>query len=148
MSENMIKECTSSHLEQYGKIYAEAFSGEPWNDPWDAKDAEIHIKEIMESKQSYGFEYLIDGKVVGFVLGATMLFHYGRMFEINDLAVMPKYQGKGIATKLMERIIEESKNKGIKGINLITAKAGYLQDFYGKFGFAKEDKVVLMGKEL
>ena len=77
-----------------------------------------------------------------------MLFHYGRMFEINDLAVMPKYQSKGIATKLMERIIEESKNKGIKGINLITAKDGYLQDFYGKFGFKKEDKVVLMGKEL
>ena len=42
-----IYECTSSHLEQYGKIYAEAFSGEPWNDPWDAKDAEIHIKDIM-----------------------------------------------------------------------------------------------------
>ncbi len=42
----------TGHIEEYGNIYAKAFSGEPWNDPWKAGDAVIHIKELLESKQA------------------------------------------------------------------------------------------------
>ena len=144
----MIKECTTEHITEYGKIYATAFSGEPWNDHWKLEDAEIHIKEIMESKQSYGLEYLVDGKVAGFILGSSMLFHWGRMFDINDLAVHPEYQGQGIATKLLEACLEEMKKRGIKGVNLITQGDGFLSKFYEKHGFKKESEVILMGMEL
>ena len=144
----MIKECTTEHITEYGKIYATAFSGEPWNDHWKLEDAEIHIKEIMESKQSYGLEYLVDGKVAGFILGSSMLFHWGRMFEINDLAVHPEYQGQGIAAKLLEACLEEMKKRGIKGVNLITQGDGFLPKFYEKHGFKKETEVILMGMEL
>ena len=144
----MIKECTTEHITEYGKIYATAFSGEPWNDHWKPEDAEIHIKEIMESKQSYGLEYLVDGKVAGFILGSSMLFHWGRMFEINDLAVHPDYQGQGIATKLLEACLEEMKKRGIKGVNLITQGDGFLPEFYEKHGLKKENEVILMGMEL
>ncbi len=136
------------HIKQYGEIYAAAFSGEPWNDPWEKKDAEIHISELMESKQSYGLEYVSDGKVVAFLLGTSMLFHYGRTFEINDLAVDPEYQGKGIAKTLMERCKSDMKKKGIVGIHLITANEGFLQGFYERHGFQKEERVILMGMEL
>ncbi len=139
-----IKEINKAHISEYGLIYAKAFSGEPWNDNWDTKDAEIHISEIMDSKHSYGLEYLEDGRVVGFILGSSMLFHWGRMFEINDLAVHPDFQGKGIAAKLLENCIEEMKNRGIKGINLITQGDGFLPEFYKKYGFKKENEVILM----
>jgi hypothetical protein len=33
------------------------------------EDAVIHVKELLESRQSYGLECLIDNKVVGFILG-------------------------------------------------------------------------------
>ena len=144
----MIKECTTKHLKEYGIIYAAAFSGEPWNDNWKPEDAEIHIREILESKQSYGLEYLVDGKVAGFILGSSMLFHWGRMFEINDLAVHPDYQGQGIATKLLDACLEEMKKRGIKGVNLITQGDGFLPEFYKKHGFKKETEVILMGTEL
>ncbi|MER2149580.1 MAG: GNAT family N-acetyltransferase, partial [Ruminococcus sp.] len=88
---------------------AKAFSGEPWNDPWRVEDAAIHIGEIMESNHSYGLEYVVNGEVAGFILGASMLFHYGRTFEINDLAVHPDYQRQGIASKLLERFLEDIK---------------------------------------
>ena len=86
-----IKPISMDHLTRYGQIYAEAFSGPPWNDPWKAEDAEIHIRELLETKTSYGLEYVVDGQVVAFILGTSMLFHYGRTFEINDLAVDPAY---------------------------------------------------------
>ncbi|MBQ6521967.1 MAG: GNAT family N-acetyltransferase, partial [Atopobiaceae bacterium] len=88
---------TMDHIARYGEIYATAFSGEPWNDAWLPEDAEIHVRELLESSTAYGLEYVEDGMVAGFLVGTSMLFHYGRTFEINDLAVDPAYQGRGIA---------------------------------------------------
>ena len=137
-----------SHIDRYGEIYAKAFSGEPWNDPWKPEDAVVHVKEILEMKQSYGLEYVEDNIVVGFLLGSSMLFHYGRTFEINDLAVDPAYQGKGIAKTLLDRCIEDMKERGIVGIHLITANEGFLPEFYERHGFGREKEVILMGMEL
>ena len=143
-----IRSCSMDHVSRYGEIYAKAFSGEPWNDPWKPEDAVIHVKEILEMKQSYGLEYVENNIVVGFLLGSSMLFHYGRTFEINDLAVDPAYQGKGIAKVLLEQCIADMKTQGIVGIHLITANEGFLPDFYERHGFGREKEVILMGMEL
>ena len=143
-----IKNINPDHISCYGKIYADAFSGPPWNDPWKPEYAEIHIRELMETRTSYGLEYVIDEKVVGFILGTSMLFHYGRTFEINDLAVDPSYHRRGIATELLERCISDVKEQGMVGVHLITAGEGLLPGFYEKHGFSREKEVILMGREL
>ena len=148
MSKDNIRPITMEHIQRYGDIYAKAFSGEPWNDPWKPEDAVIHVRELLESKQSYGLEYVLDGKVVGFILGTSMLFHYGRSFEINDLAVDPDYQRRGIATELLEKCLADMKAQGMVGVHLITAGEGVLSAFYAKYGFKKETEVILMGAEL
>ena len=143
-----IRNITMEHLTRYGQIYADAFSGPPWNDPWKPEDAKIHIRELMESKTSYGLEYVIDDQVAGFILGTSMLFHYGRTFEINDLAVDPSFQRRGIATELLERCVSDVQEQGMVGVHLITAADGILPAFYQRYGFEKENHVILMGKEL
>ncbi len=143
-----IKPIDMNHITRYGEIYATAFSGEPWNDPWKAEDAEIHVRELLETKTSYGLEYVEDEKVVGFLVGTSMLFHYGRTFEINDLAVDPQYQGHGIAKALLEQCKKDMKEQGIVGIHLITSGDGFLPEFYQRHGFKREDQVILMGMEL
>ena len=90
----------------------------------------------------------MDGKIAGFILGTSMLFHYGRVFEINDLAVDPAFQGRGIAKTLLERCLSEMKRRGMARVNLITEAEGFLPGFYEKYGFSREDRVILMGKEL
>lgn len=147
MSDKHIQPIHAAHLQRYAEIYARAFSGEPWNDPWRVEDAAVHIGEIMESRQSYGLEYVADGEVAGFILGASMLFHYGRTFEINDLAVHPDYQRQGIASKLLAQCLDDVKKQGIVGVHLITAAEGVLPSFYEKFGFKRERHFILMGME-
>ena len=139
---------TMDHLIHYGEIYAAAFSGEPWNDPWNPEDAVIHVRELLETKTSYGLEYVEDGKVAGFLIGTSMLFHYGRTFEINDLAVDPACQGRGIARQLLEQCLQDMKARGIVGIHLITSGEGFLQEFYERHGFKRETEVILMGMEM
>ncbi len=142
-----IKNINKCHIAEYGEIYAKAFSGEPWNDPWKVEDAVIHVKELLESNQSYGLEYVTDDKVAGYILGTSMLFHYGRTFEINDLAVDPAYQRRGIAKQLLERCLADVKEQGMVGVHLITAGEGILPVFYERHGFKKENEVILMGLE-
>lgn len=36
-----IKPIDMNHITRYGDIYATAFSGEPWNDPWKAENASL-----------------------------------------------------------------------------------------------------------
>ena len=139
---------TMEHLDRYGAIYASAFSGPPWNDPWTVADAVIHVRELLETKTAFGLEYVMDGKVVGFLLGTSMLFHYGRTFEINDLAVDPAYQGRGIASALLERCKADMKEHGIVGLHLITSADGFLPGFYERHGFGREHEVILMGMEM
>ncbi|GEM_PF-844066 len=143
-----IRPMRKEHLERYGAIYAAAFSGEPWNDPWEPKDAMIHVGELLDSQQAYGLEYVIDNEIAGFILGTSMLFHYGRTFEINDLAVAPEYQRQGIAGRLLTHCLDDMKEQGIVGVHLITAGEGILPRFYEDFGFSKENRVILMGKEM
>ena len=126
---------TMAHAERYGAIYAES-------------DAVIHVRELLETKTAYGLEYVMDGKVVGFLLGTSMLFHYGRTFEINDLAVDPDYQGRGIASALLERCKADMKARGIVGLHLITSADGFLPAFYERHGFGREHEVILMGMEM
>lgn len=147
MSKTSMQPIQAAHLQRYAEIYAKAFLGEPWNNPWRVEDAAIHISEIMESLQAYGLEYVVEGEVAGFILGASMLFHYGRTFEINDLAVHPDDQRQGIASKLLAQCLEDVKKQGIVGVHLITAAEGVLPSFYEKFGFKREQHVMLMGME-
>ena len=75
---------------------------------------------------------------------------YAKAFsaQINDLAVDPAFQGRGIAKELLVRCIEDMKASGIVGIHLITANEGFLPDFYERYGFGREKEVILMGMEL
>ena len=42
------------------------------------------------------------------------MFHYGRAFAINDLAVDPDFQGRGVASILLERCMADVKGRGMK----------------------------------
>ncbi len=144
----VLQPCCMEHVERYGEIYADAFSGEPWHDAWTVEDATVHVREILESPQSYGLECVVGCDVVGFILGSSMLFHYGRTFEINDLAVTPEFQGRGIGKKLLEGLLAQLRKKEIKAVHLITAAEGDLPAFYARHGFFQEHRVMLMGAEL
>ena len=51
MQNLIISPITIEHLNQYGAIYATAFSGEPWNDNWSVEDATINLGEVFTVEQ-------------------------------------------------------------------------------------------------
>lgn len=78
-----------------------------------------------------------------FVLGAydgDTLVGFGRMTSdtimhamIYDLIVLPEYQGKGIGSQILGRLVEHCKQAGVRDIQLFSVRGKC--EFYKKCGF-------------
>ena len=75
----------------------------------------------------------VQGRVIG---GVSALMRDKEIGIIDDLAVAPKYQRKGIGSKLLKKAMEELRHKGAE---IIALKIHYLCSdsipFYYKHGF-------------
>ena len=92
-----------------------------------------------------------DGRIVGMVNGmcsddtvlkdemfadASMHNNNGAWQMIFGVCTLPEYRKKGIAGKLLEAAINDTKNRGKKGLVLTCKEA--LLPYYSKFGFVNE----------
>ena len=75
-----------------------------------------------------------DGRVVG---SARIIGDGGCVAYIADVMVLPEYQGQGIGTAMMERIMAHVKTLAEDGCNMFTClmSAKGKEPFYEKFGF-------------
>jgi len=60
----------------------------------------------------------------------------GEWEVILSVVTLPEFRGKGYGTRLMERVIADTKSRGKVGL-VLTCKE-HLLDFYGKAGFVSE----------
>jgi ribosomal protein S18 acetylase RimI-like enzyme len=86
----------------------------------------------------------IEGRVRGIILARYM---YGGIpvtagCLIQVLGVDPDYQGQGIASKLVDAVLEQSKSKGLKWVHIAVAeKDSALQSFFNRKGFRRSQIV-------
>ena len=73
---------------------------------------------------------------------AENLIGFGRIISdgihhalIVDLIIHPDYQGKGIGSKLLDRLVRKCKENNVRDIQLFAAKDKF--EFYERFGFEK-----------
>lgn len=89
-------------------------------------------KDIENNQFTNYLTYIVDSQAVAFINYYTM---YERA-ELININVLEKFQNQNIATKLINRMIDDCQNKNIKSITLevkiTNEKAIHL---YKKFGF-------------
>ncbi len=61
--------------------------------------------------------------------------------KIARLAVIAEYREKGVGTAILERLIEEARNRNFDRVFLHAQT--HALDFYKKFGFVSEDEVFM-----
>ena len=99
------------------------------------------VKKALENT-FYSVSVYDEDKIVGFgrIIGDTICFLY-----IQDIMVMPEYQGKEIGTLIMNKLLE--KVKEVKSENLdVRVYLGASKDresFYERFGFVKREDLEL-----
>ena len=64
--------------------------------------------------------------------------------EIRSLGVIKEYQGKGVGKLLVNTLIQEAKNLGVKEVLVLT----YKKEFFEKLGFVEIEKEAIPDKKI
>jgi amino-acid N-acetyltransferase len=64
--------------------------------------------------------------------------------EIRSLAVNPKYQKRGIGKTIVQNLLNEAKDLGLKEVLVLT----YKKDFFAKMGFVEIEKEAIPDKKI
>ena len=99
---------------------------------WGTRDEKVVERALANSLYCLGaFD---DDKLVGFarIIGDETIFLY-----IQDVMVMPEYQGQKVGTGIMEKLIEKINEykKANNGIRTYLGASAGKEDFYKRFGF-------------
>ena len=121
-----IRKLRKRHIPEVAAIEQECFT-----DPWS--------KELLESERKYKyalcFVAILDKTVVGYC-SIRRIVNEG---HINNIAVSPKHQNKGIASMLLEKIICYANKKRFIGITLeVRVSNTPAIRLYKKYGFTPE----------
>lgn len=102
----------------------------------------------IERKLKVNPEWFLMGEIDDRIIATCMAGYEGHRGWINYLAVLPEYQRKGFATRMMQEAERILKDVGCPKINLqIRSSNTGVIEFYKAIGF-REDEVISMGKRL
>ena len=111
------------------KDYWDLFQTTGWNDKYNftQQDLENAIKNSWYVSSIYNSDELIGfGRVISDGVHHAL---------IVDLIIHPDYQGQGLGSKMLDRLVTKCNNSKIRDIQLFAAKDKFR--FYEKFGFEK-----------
>ena len=138
-----------SYIDEMAELYKNAFAGEPWNDDWsDRGQLYEYIKEISGAYNCLNYGLKMDGKLVAMSLGMIRHWWEGTNYNIEELCVLPEFQGKGVGSRFMEMIEEDIQTRGAVGIFLQTDIDKPAYRFYQKIGFGDLGAHVSLYKRL
>lgn len=122
----IIRKIESKDAEHLGALAREMFTM-----PWSTKA----FMELAEDKNSI---FLVAEKA-GEIIGGCGLTHILDEGDIHNVMVAPAYRGQGIATRMLETLLEEGRNQGIRDFTLeVRVSNTPAIRVYEKLGFVSE----------
>lgn len=101
------------------------------------------VNALRESKQlTVSLVAETQGKVIGHIAFSPVSISDGttNWYGLGPISVLPEYQGKGIGSKLMKEGLNRIKALNAKGCVLLGDP-----NYYGKFGFKADARLILGG---
>ena len=140
----MIRRMKASDLAQCGRIYAKAFPIEHWGIDWTAENAADYLQDYFEQKRFVGYVYEENEEVSGCIFALCRISGSKQELYINEMAVLPERQGRGIGKQLLNAVKDYSKSNGLAGIVLYTNEYAPAARFYEKNGFKRSNGTICM----
>lgn len=144
-----VKKIEPDHIEEIKSIIKEAFSREPWNDDWsDERQFHAYILDLIDNRSSLSLGLYDDDDLIGVSLGRIKHWYAGTEYWIDDLAILPRAQGRGCGSKFIDLIEDFIKAQGIVGIVLFTERDIPAYGLYVKKSFVEKRERVFFEKHL
>ena len=119
----MITQMNESHVPQIAELEKLCF-----NDPWSANS----IASELDNRLAFWLVVLEGDQVIGYVGSQTVLGETDMM----NIAIHPDHRNRGIATKLIEALIQGLTERGSRSLMLeVRASNEPAKNLYSKMGF-------------
>ena len=105
-------ELSLRRLEETERVFLEIFSREPWNDAWSGEQLRRYMLEIMGNDNSLSFGMEENGALVAIALGRVKHRYAGTEYLVEELGVLPAWQGRGVGSALLAGMRRVLKTKG------------------------------------
>lgn len=92
------------------------------------------VEWILEDNE----KVVATGAVIFYEFPPTYTNKSGIKGYVTNMYTSPEYRGRGIATNMLERIVEEAKKRKVEKLCLIASKMG--RPIYLKYGFIETDE--------
>lgn len=125
------------------KVYRSTRETELDSIPWDEDDKDKFIEFQFNTQHNYflsayqGAEFLII-VVNNSNTGRLYLWKTETQIRIVDIALLPEFRNKGIGTKILNDLVDESENTG-KKLTIHVKHDNPAMVFYERLGFKKKD---------
>ena len=96
---------------------------------WDDIDQKNRFKEFMEKTVDRTYIIMFNDERIGFYQGQVV---NERTYYIENICIIPEYQGKGIGTEILKSVINEYSDKNIE---IQYFKQNPVGNLYKKLGF-------------
>lgn len=136
------KEEVSQAIDLFIQVYAEP----PYEEHWSKERALQRLMNFFKNSKEFCFFASDNNKLIGFIFCITDIWDDGIHVFIEDNVVNLDYRGKGIGTKLVQKLEETVKEKRIKGIDLMTSNKSEAYNFWKKKGYIFEGYEILSKK--
>ena len=142
-----IRTIAESDLNAISQLYVSVFSSSPWNEYWEYQWAYERLNWIYQFQGCAGLLGLDEDKIIGATLGYFVPFKGKKGFKVVEFFVDTNYQNRGIGTKLL-RQLELNLKDNYDFVLLLTAKNIDAESFYLNRNYRRDDKLVLLRKEI
>lgn len=140
----MIRMMEYSDLAQCGRIYAKAFQQEHWGIDWTDENAAEYLQDFFEQKRFVGYVYEENEQLLGCILAVCRISGSKEEAHIQEMAVLPEQQGRGIGKRLLQTVMTYCEEKELAGIVLYTSRYAPAAKFYENQGFRFSEGTVCM----
>jgi aminoglycoside 6'-N-acetyltransferase I len=141
-----IENLRKDHLDECAHLLVATFNAEPWNAKYTFDTAKKELAWTLDVPGFVGLVALDEG-VVAFAVGYIEQDDEREIFCLKILCVRPEAQGKGVGSRLMQRLKEKLEKMGVNLIYLTTNRGTPAESFYKKIGYKVSDEDVVMTHE-
>lgn len=144
-----IRELSVQNKVEIQQVIRETFSLPPWSDDWrDEKQLSAYMQDLIGNPNSLSLGLYEGDTLMGVSLGRIKHWYAGNEYWIDDLAILPRFQGRGCGSRFIELMEEYLQSKGMKAIVLFTERDIPAYGLYVKTGFAEKPERVFFEKRL
>lgn len=142
-----ISKIVEKDIKKCAKVFIEAFNDKPWNDKWTLESAYKRLYDIYRCPNFIGIKYVENNEIYGALFGNCEEWFEGKQFNIKEIFVSKRIQGKSIGSKLIDNLQYEVEKVGVNYLFLSTQNND-LKNFYLKINFKEDNSLCIMSKKI